>query len=240
MPQIEPPPNWEKDELSQFLQHAHNNQLVTAACKTDAYNRLAKIDALFVKVCTHIINPKNITATNLFYRAHSAFRAACGAAMAGQVFESAVLGRACLEGAAYALRIHNHPKLAAVWWDRNQSAETKKAAISAFRHSDLRQAITDHDAGLATVFDTLYERTIDFGGHPNQYGIAGSMQLQDSPDQVSMTTLYLHGDGIQMDGALKTIAQIGVCALRMMQFTMPEKFMLLGVRDAIQEVGQGL
>ena len=143
MPQIPPPLNWEADELSKFLQHAHNNQLASAARKTAAYNRLAFVDAQFLKVCSHIIDPKNITATNLFFRAHSAYRATCGTAMAGQVFESAVLGRACLEAAAYALRVYSNPEFATVWWDRNQGADAKGNAIQAFKHPDLRKAIGD-------------------------------------------------------------------------------------------------
>jgi hypothetical protein len=240
MPTIDPPPNWEKDALSQFLQLAYNNQLVTAGRKPAPFYRLTAIDGLFLRIAQHIINPRNPTATNLFYRAHSAFRAACATAMAGQVTETFVLTRSCLEYAAYALHIQENPGYDLVWWARNQSAKHKKAAITSFALGRLRETIEKHDKRLAAVFDELYERTIDFGAHPNQSGVASSLSIDEGPERVAIVQAYLHADGLQMDHALKTTAQVGICALRITQFMMPDKFMLLGVQDGIRHAENGL
>ena len=213
---------------------------MTAGRKPTPFYRLTEIDALFLRIAQNIINPRNPTATNLFYRAHSAFRAACATAMAGQVTETFVLTRSCFEYAAYALHMQENPGYDSVWWDRNQSASQKRAAISSFAPGRLRETIDKRDRRLAEVFDELYERTIDFGAHPNQSGVASSLSIDDGPERVSIVQTYLHADGLQMDHALRTTAQVGICALRLAQFTMPEKFMLLGVQHGIRRAENGL
>jgi hypothetical protein len=242
MPAIPPPPTWEQDDLSKFLQQAHNNQLVTAGRKTAEYNKLAEIDALFMRVGTHIINPKNMTAADLFYRTHAAYRAACGAATAGQVTEAVVLSRSCLEASAYALHIHEHPGHDMLWWDRNKTPAQKKAVIKTFAHGRLRETIAKHDKRLDEVYDLLYEQSIDYGGHPNQLGVAGGMSIADKPesDRISVIHTYLHADGLMLDFGLKFVARVGICALRLHQFMMPEKFKLLQVTDRIRAAEQGL
>ena len=76
--------------------------------------------------------------------------------MAGQVTETFVLTRSCLEYAAYALHIQGNPGYDLVWWDRNQSAKHKKTAITSFALGRLRETIEKHDKRLAALFDELY------------------------------------------------------------------------------------
>jgi hypothetical protein len=47
----------------------------------------------------------------------------------------------------------------------------------------------------------LYQRTIDFGGHPNERSVTGSMKMIEEPDKRVMVAVMLHGD----DAALVTI-----------------------------------
>lgn len=84
------PPGWGDDDLSKFLDMARSNQHALFANKRGWYRRLAAIDANFYRVAQNIINPKNPVAAALFYRAHSAFRAACSLSMSGQVTEAFV------------------------------------------------------------------------------------------------------------------------------------------------------
>ncbi len=52
--------------------------------------------------------------------------------------------------------------------------------------------------------------------------------------------LYLHSDGLPMDFALKTTAQIGICSLHLFQWIFKERFSLLGITDRLQALRQGL
>ncbi len=93
---------------------------------------------------------------------------------------------------------------------------------------------------LAKVFEDLYERSIDFGGHPNQRGTMSSLKIKDEADKKWFMQVYIHDDGVQLDHALKTTAQVGICALRIFQFMMKAKFELLGVRAGIEQAQRGL
>ncbi len=134
------PAGWGDDELSKFLQHVHGNQFGTFVRKRAWYSRLAFIDGCFHRVATNITNPKNLVATALFYRSHSAYRAACGTAMAGQVNETFLLTRSCLEHAAYALRMDANSGHDVLWLNRNQSEADKWASINAFAMKKLRES----------------------------------------------------------------------------------------------------
>jgi hypothetical protein len=240
MPVDIPPPNWYEDKLSEFFRHVYNHQMVTAARKSGIFTKLSTIDAMMVKIADNMINPPNATAIHLFYRAHSAYRAASGTAMAGQVAETFVLVRSSLEYAAYGLHIHDIPANGDAWWDRNKGDAEKKASIRAFALGSLRETIQKRDAKLALAFNDLYERSIDFGAHPNQYGVVTGMALKEEEDRTAILQKYLHADGMEMDFTLKTTAQAGIFVLRVFQFMMPEKYMLSGVKEGILQAQIGL
>jgi hypothetical protein len=240
-PRLRPvPPGWCDDALSDFLSKAQANQHGTFANDKRWYGRLAAIDALFLSVAQNIINPKELVPTALFYRAHAAYRAACGLAMSGQANETFALTRSCLEYAAYALLMTSHPGHDIIWLDRNQSEAHKSNMLRAFRMEKVRGSIAHRDRGLLKVFDQLYERSIDFGGHPNQRGVVSSVEIELGPERSQFLQTYLHGNGMHRNHALKSTAQCGICALRIFQFMMKEKFELLGVRAGIEVAQQGL
>ena len=60
--------------------------------------------------------------------------------------------------------------------------------------------------------------TINFGGHPNQRGVVGSIRVTHDQDKALVTNVYLEGEGLALYHALKTTAQTGICALRLLQF----------------------
>jgi hypothetical protein len=109
------------------------------------------------------------------------------------------------------------------------------------RFSDsARETIEKANQHAAKVFDQLYERAIDFGGHPNERAITESMTVIDRSDRKSYESIYLHGDGLAMDHALRTTAQTGVCALEILQAVYPARFELLGVRADLLKLRKGL
>ena len=50
----------------------------------------------------------------------------------------------------------------------------------------------------------------------------------------------LHGDGLQMDYALKTTARAGVCSLEILQGAFPDLFREKGVTDGLHVLRRGL
>lgn len=234
------PPGWGRDELTAFIEAAHRNQYATFVQKRAAMRTLVAIDAEFAKVTKGWLNPASEISAMLFVRCHGAFRTATGLAMAGQAAENYVQCRAMLEYAAYAVHIHRDPPLGIVWLDRHQSAKQMAAQKSAFSHRKVAASVTAANLHAGKRFEDLYQRTIDFGGHPNERSVTSNMKMVEETDRRVMLAVLQHGDGPELDMALKTVAQCGLVSLEILQVIYNAKFELLGVNAAMLELRKGL
>jgi hypothetical protein len=234
------PPGWGDDELSKFLDAAHRNQYATFHSKRAAMGLLVAIDAEFAKVSKNWLNPQSEIAAMLFLRCHAAFRTAAGLAMAGQAAETYVQCRAMLEFGAYAAHIHRSPGLGQVWLDRHQDTASMDAQKSAFSHRKVAASVTAANRHAGARFKEMYQRTIDFGGHPNERSVTGNIKLVEEADRRVMLAIMQHGDGIQLDAALKTVAQCGMISLEMLEIVYGAKFELLGIKEAMLKLRKSL
>ena len=176
----------------------------------------------------------------LFLRCHAAFRAAAGEAMAGQVVESYRQCRGMMECAAYAVHIRRDPSLAKVWLDRHVDEAGMKASKKAFRHELVVASVTAANMHAGRRFEELYQRTIDFGGHPNERSVTGSMKLIEGPERRVMLAIMLHGDDAALDMGLKSVAQCAMVSLEMLQVLYDAKFEILGINAAMLSFRKGL
>jgi hypothetical protein len=234
------PPGWTDDELSTFIEATHQNQYATFFKKRSAMSKLVAIDAQFAKVTKGWLNPPSEVLAMLFIRCHGAFRTAASLAMSGQAAEMYVQCRAMLEYAAYAVHIHRDPALAMVWLNRHQSAAEMEAQKAAFSHRKVAASVTAANMRAGKRFEDLYQRAIDFGGHPNERSVTGNMRMVEETDRRVMLAVLLHGDGPELDVALTTAAQCGMVSLEMMQVIYNAKFEVLGINAAMLELRKGL
>ncbi len=86
----------------------------------------------------------------------------------------------------------------------------------------------------------LYQRTIDFGGHPNERSVTGSMKMTKQDDRREMLAVMLHGDDVAFNSGLKSVAQCAMVSLEMLQAIFNARFELLGVNEAMIELRAGL
>jgi hypothetical protein len=210
------PPGWGQDELSKFLQETHQQQYATFHNKPDATAKLIAIDEVFARVSKGWLNPKREILAMLFLRCHAAMRAASGEAMAGQVVESFRQSRGMMENAAYAVHIHRNPHLAKVWLDRHVDEAGMKASKSAFQHIQVAQSVKAANIHAGDRFEMLYQRAIDFGGHPNERSVTGSMKMTKQEDRREMLAVMIHGDDAAFNSGLKSVAQCAMVSLEML------------------------
>ena len=236
----EPPRGWSADSLSDFLESAYRNRFASLVNKNDWFQRLTRLDGCFVRIGKNWINPSNILTPHLFVRCHSAYRAACEHALAGQVAETFPLVRACLEYAGYALHIHATPSVGITWLERHKDEATLKAVKTEFKISNIRATIEKTNRHAAKRFDELYQRAIDFGGHANERAATGSCVIKKRNGSREYQQIYLHGDDLSLDHALKTTANTGACALEIFQEVFGPRFEILGVRAEMLELRRGL
>jgi hypothetical protein len=231
---IPAPPGWGSDKLSDFLQQVINHQFATFVNLRPAFDLLGEVDACFLPIAENMVNPRrNQLSVLLLYRAHAAFRAACGSSMAGQSPETFVVLRSCLEYSGYALLIHQKPELGVVWLNRHEDPAKMREMRRQFQAVNVENSIRSADARLGEVYSDLYNRAIDFGGHPNTRGLTGSMQLEESEEGSHYMQIYLHGNDMPLRHCRKSTAQAGVCSLHIFQHIFSERFMLLGIRDKL-------
>jgi hypothetical protein len=226
--------------LSEFLEAAHQNRFATFANKPDQYLRLTQIDKCFARIGDGWMNPPNLVPPLLFFRSHAAFRAACEHAMAGQIIDTFVSIRALIETAGYALHIHRNPSLEEVWLRRHDDESCEKKVKQEFKISKVRESIRASDREGVKIFAMLYERSIDFGAHPNERAVTGSMSVSKADSSSNYKLLLLQGDGLPLDHALKSAAQAGVCALEILGNVFSARYELLGVREKLPLLKNGL
>jgi hypothetical protein len=215
---------------------AFQNSLATYVQKAPEFTRLSEIDAAFQKICENLTNPPDLVAANLLLRAHSAYRAAVRLATSGQVTEAYPVLRSCIEYALYALHINKAAGLSEVWLRRHDSAHSKKQCIRAFTHGAVLKTLEGVDPQLASALGALYERTIDYGGHPNERGVSGSLTMDESDGGLTFKSAYLQGAGPALDLALKSTAQVALGVLAIFERIFTLKCRLLGVDTEIERI----
>ncbi|MEQ8701472.1 MAG: hypothetical protein RLT05_33545 [Bauldia litoralis] len=237
------PRGWGQDQLTQFLEMAFHNRLATFD-NIPEVRRVIAIDAVYMDVFVGKpwVNPGASIAPTFFIRGHAAWRSAVEHAMSGQVAEVFAPGRLALEYAAYALRICTQEELAEVFLKRHDSEAALKACKSAFRAEKLVRAIGELDVPGADRFEKLYQRAVDYGAHPNERAITGSLSIDDAADPKALTLeqKQLHGEGPQLDHAIRTVCQIGMTCLDIFVLIFPDRFRDVGVMARLPNLRRGL
>jgi hypothetical protein len=94
-------------------------------------------------------------------------------------------------------------------------------------------------ARLGEVYSELYDRTIDYGAHPNERGTSVAMTMAETEDRgLRFNTVYLHADGLLLDFLLKTTAQVGICVLRIAQVIYPLRSQATGVQFQLETIAK--
>ncbi|MBG1233693.1 hypothetical protein [Aestuariivirga litoralis] len=124
--------------------------------------------------------------------------------------------------------------------NREDGPKERKEFRDTFTHGALRKAIRKAAPKLADIFEQLYERAIDYGAHPNIGGFTLNTRMDRSADRVDFLKIYLHGDRHELDFAIRSCAQIGIWNLGIFQIIYPEKFLILGIKDELEKLRDGL
>jgi hypothetical protein len=230
------PPYWGDDSLSFFIDQAFKNALATFVRKQAGTALLIEIDENFMNIAKNLLNSGDALGAIFLLRSHSAFRAACRLAMSGQTSDAFPSMRACLEYALYALHANLNPSEGETWIRRHDDEESLKAVRREFTYSNVIGTLNSVDKKLCSIVKGLYERTIDFGAHPNERALTSSMMMKKGKDNIEIQQIYLHGDSLALDHGLKTTAQVGLGSLCVFQFIFKERFAILGIDQAIDQL----
>ena len=234
------PPKWTDDPLSEYSNQAFRNMLATFVHKAAQFGLLVSIDRHFLNIASNLSRSASILSPLLLMRSHAFYRAASQLAAGGQIAESFCLLRACLECALYCLHIHKDEPLGEAWLRRHDDDSSRKLVRNEFAYGKLIHTLRDVDPKLGETVGILYERTIDFGGHPNERSITASTTMETTDGDIDLQQIYLHADSLSLDHGLKTSAQVGLGALYVLRHVFRERFDILGITSKLDELRQYL
>jgi hypothetical protein len=92
-----PVTSWTSDNLTQFLNRVHLNQKANVAKFAEPYRLIRQVNECLSIAGKNLVNPKPAITGVLFLRSQYAYKTAAGMALAGQVVETFVMLRSCLE-----------------------------------------------------------------------------------------------------------------------------------------------
>lgn len=235
-----PHPNgWGNDTLTQYLETCRGNQFATFANKRSEVIDLTTIDGMFRKLLEGAVNPRPFLPAGFLLRAHSAFLAATGSVLAGQLHEAQALLRACLEQGGYAHFIGDDHQRWERWMNRHESPDSTKIVRREFHHTKICECLAVANTDLGGVYSILYDRTIEFGAHPNVHGASLGSSVEDTEDDgLRLLTFFLHAEGPKLDFALRTAAQVGICVMRIAQLIYPTRMQATGVQVLLETISK--
>ncbi len=235
-----PPPRWGRDEITTFFDTARTQQFASFDNFPGYVERLTAIDLAFRKAIEALNHSKDWFAGTFLLRSHSNLLGACILAWSGQVPESYALFRSMLENALYGLYISKTPGSWETWLRRHDTEQSKKQVRNEFQIVKLLQFAKSIDPAEGLVAETLYERAIDHGAHPNERALMQTLELNGRGSQAHLTMNYLIGNTQALEMALKTSAQVGVCTLSLFQRVLSMRFAILGIDIELDKLRKGL
>lgn len=227
------PEEWVKGSLFPFIEECWSNSVGVVGNNNVIAARLSTIDSIF-EITHQNLKPSTWTQlvpSLLMLRSFSAFRASVMVALSLPA-DSFPLQRLCLESAGYARLMFSTPELGKVWLKRDEDPQRVRTQ---FTNRSVRAAIATDDKQLATIYQELYERTIDFGAHPNEKGVLTNV-IKESLGTDALQFWMLAGDGPPLQHALRTCAQVGICSLKVFNLIFSEQFKSHNFNENIDRV----
>ncbi len=132
--------------------------------------------------------------------------------------------------------MYKNTDLAELWIKRHDNDQTLRREKGEFNPSTIRDTLHKTNKHAAKKFDTLYKQAIDFGGHPNERSVTGSLDMVDSSGERIFKQLLFHDDDESLGFAMGATFESGMCALEIFQDVFSARFELKGVRSELLEL----
>jgi len=220
--------DWAKDPLSSFLKVANYNVYATSRNLGPQFNLLRDIHIAYKQISDNLSNRSNIFSTFFFYRCHMSFLASVQLGAGGQLSAAHSVVRSCLEAALYGYEISVSTDSLELWLSRHDTTESRKKVGRKFGPKNLINTLRSCDDCTANIAEQLYDRTIDYGAHPNERAILPK-KFDKSEKTIDISFDAFEVGTIEHLACLKTIATVGVCTLDIFRHIWPELYDSVGV-----------
>lgn len=215
---------WRKDILTRQIEGAFCNIGVSFLRLRPYFDLLIKAAEIFKNAIGLLSYSKldGLISVALFGRAAGCFFGAVRLSCSGQLTETWALLRACLENSLYAFYILGNPKLAKVWSERHKSETHKKQCRDAFTIKNIWSALEAKSRSIAKEAKDFYDRTIDWGAHPNERSLFPNLQEKQGGSGYKLS--IFNPDPTFMRASLVTIALTASLVFRIFALIFPDEF----------------
>ena len=239
--ELKPPPKgWGEDPVSNFIETAYKNIWATFAVPNGKFRYFVKLDHLFREAISLLENSPKWFEGIFLLRTHSNYLGSLRLVFSGQVVETYMLLRGCLENALYSFHISKDFALQEVWLNRHEDEESNRIMKNSFKFKPILDAYEAADQKNGSIARQLYDWTIDMGAHPNPQGILTNLNLKDGEKVRQIDLNYLNIPSLPWETAMKNTARVGICSLFIFQSIYKERFELTGLDKKIEGASKGL
>jgi hypothetical protein len=228
---------WGETYLTKFLHSAERNIQISYIKLKGHFEMLESIGDIFELASENIgYSDSNISSSVialLFGRACGNYFAAIRLSSSGQLAESYVQLRACIEDALYAFNIHKEPMLAQVWLDRHKDDKARKNSKKSFSLKNILDKLEQIDKKLGQETAKHYEKCIDYGAHPNERSVFPNMDI--IPNGKISLKLFNTSEGV-FEGCLLMCVMCGLDAIKIFNLIYPDDFKKFNADQRIQNI----
>jgi hypothetical protein len=224
--------------LAQSLAAAWHNTIRCSREHNEHYAALVELDALFRTLIEHADDGAQRLAGAMLMRAHGSFLAAASLALGGQVAESYVVMRNVLHSALQGVYVAGDAERQRVWLGRSDDDQAEERMRMLFADDQMFAHLSEIDAATAAIFQRLEKRTIVRGEHPNAVASVGQNGRRPAAP-VDASRAHLATDFKIQQMALRTAAQVGICALTLFYYVYGDQFREHGLDARLTKLRQG-
>ena len=122
----------------------------------------------------------------------------------------------------------SRPQRVTTWLNRNESDTAEARCKSEFNVGNVRRTHESLDPNTAGTLLQFYKQLIDFGAHPNQFGVMAAMTKSEGEKHVNFSVGILSPQPLATAFSLRTAVGVAIGALKTFQLIFPERFTLTG------------
>jgi hypothetical protein len=237
---LKPPPDWGKDALSKYLDDAEHNTVATVINCRSQFQRLSDIDALYCLMMDNLNQSSEYFAGFFLFRTHCSLRGACRLALGGQVAETYIVLRGCLENALYGLYVAFDTNRQEIWLRRHEDEASQKRVKNEFQVGKVLAHLQGIDERTHAIAKALYDTTIDYGGHPNERSVSTQITTTTDGNRTDFSAALFNVGDLPHLACLKSAARIAVCCLDIFGHVFRTRYLLLGIDARLDQLRQGL
>ncbi|RJP64552.1 MAG: hypothetical protein C4539_14345, partial [Ignavibacteriales bacterium] len=185
------PRGWGDDPLSGFIELARRNTFASYSRLHVLYKLLSDIDKAYKTLTDNLINTPDWYAAWFLLGTHSSYLGGARLSLSGQTTEAFRVLRGCIENALYGFHVSRNHESFRTWLNRHNNEVSMRAVKNEFRITCLFDELESIDKKLHRISKDLYDRTIDFGAHPNERAFSSNMKILEGTETVKMELRYM-------------------------------------------------